>query len=162
MEHRAYRCSAFRGDHNAAFDGVRALHLVRGRDAEKPPVVVLVDSDTAGDEAVKVLKRKPLSGMLASDLVLQLGKAPHEVGGVSEIEDLIPWIWLRRLQNACLQELAMYRAGSAAKVKAGEIEAAEGTGVFDRLIAVLAAKDAKIEKLPFARAIVRICEERAD
>lgn len=138
------------------------VHLVRGRDAEKPPVVVLLDSDTAGDEAVKLLRRKPLSGMLASDLVLQLGKVPHEVDGVGEIEDLIPVDLAAAAANVCLQELAMYRAGSAAKVKVEEIEAAEGAGVFDRLNAVLAAKDSKVEKLPFARAVVRLCEERAD
>lgn len=51
------------------------VHLVRGRDAEKPPVVVLVDSDAAGNDAVKALKRRPLSSLLSSDLVLQLGAA---------------------------------------------------------------------------------------
>lgn len=66
------------------------VHLVRGRDAEKPPVVVLLDSDTAGDDAVKLLKKKPLSGLLTGDLDLQLGKVGQDVGGIAEIEDLPP------------------------------------------------------------------------
>ena len=130
------------------------VHLVRGRDAEKPPVVVLVDSDGAGDDAVKALKRKPLSGMLSSDLVLQLGKVAQDVETIAEIEDLIPVALAAAATNACLQELALYRAGSVATVTVGELEAAEGASAFDRLTAVLAGKDARVEKLPFARAVV--------
>lgn len=138
------------------------VHLVRGRDAEKPPVVVLLDSDAAGDDAVKALKRKPLSGMLSSDLVLQLGKVGQDVSGIAEIEDLVPSSLAAAAANICLQELAMYRRGSTATLTAGELEAEEQeVGLFKRIEALLAAKRARIEKLPFARAVVRLCEERS-
>lgn len=88
------------------------VHLVRGRDAEKPPVVVLLDSDTAGDDAVKLLKRKPLSGLLAGDLVLQLGKVGQDVADIAEIEDLLPPGLAAAAANLCVRELSMYRAAS--------------------------------------------------
>ncbi|MFD2054947.1 AAA family ATPase [Mesorhizobium calcicola] len=137
------------------------VHLVRGRDAEKPPVVVLVDSDSAGDDAVKALKRKPLSSLLSSDLVLQLGKIEQDVEGIAEIEDLVPASLAAAAANVCLQELAMYRAGKPTTISAGDLECgAQVGGLFKRLEAMLAEKDTRIEKLPFARAVVRLCEER--
>lgn len=139
------------------------VYLVRGRDAEKPPVVVLVDSDTAGDDAVKALKRRPLSSLLSLDLVLQLGKVEQDVGGIAEIEDLVPASIAAAAANICLQELAMYRTGEAATVCASDLECGgEQVGsLFKRLEAILAEKGARIEKLPFARAVVRLCEERS-
>ena len=138
------------------------VHLVRGRDAEKPPVVVLVDSDPAGDDAVKALKRKPLSSMLSPDLILQLGRVGQDVQDVAEIEDLIPAPLAAVATNICLQELALYRRGSVATLTTSELEAREqGTGLFKRIEVILLAKGARIEKLPFARAVVRLCEEGA-
>ncbi|MBM2715115.1 AAA family ATPase [Mesorhizobium caraganae] len=137
------------------------VHLVRGRDAEKPPVVVLVDSDSAGDDAVKALKRKPLSSLLSSDLVLQLGKVGQDVEGIAEIEDLVPASLAAAAANVCLQELALYRAGRTTAISAADLECgAQVGGLFKRLEAVLVEKDTRIEKLPFARAVVRLCEER--
>lgn len=136
------------------------VHLVRGRDAEKPPVIVLLDSDTAGDDAVKLLKRKPLSGLLANDLILQLGKVLQDIDNVSEIEDLLPPALAVAATNDCLKELAMYRAASAVTVAGGELDGRPaGIGMFDHIEAVLLNKSVRIEKLPFARAVVRLCEE---
>lgn len=136
------------------------VHLVRGRDAEKPPVVVLLDSDTAGDDAVKLLKKKPLSGLLTGDLVLQLGKVDQDVGNVAEIEDLLPPGLAAAAVNLCLKELAMYRAASAATVTGVELDGrAVGIGMFHHIETVLGGKKVRIEKLPFARAVVRLCEE---
>lgn len=139
------------------------VHLVRGRDAEKPPVVVLLDSDAAGDDAVKALKRKPLSGLLSPSLVLQLGNVKQDVEGTIEIEDLIPASLAAAAANVCIQELAKYRAGRVGSVSVADLENdAQAGGLFGRLEAILAKNDARIEKLPFARAVVRLCEERAD
>jgi predicted ATPase len=136
------------------------VHLVRGRDAEKPPVIVLLDSDPAGDDALKLLKRKPLSGLLAADLILQLGKVPQDVTGISEIEDLLPPGLAAAAGELCLRELALHRNGAGASISPVELEArAAGTGLFDRLEEVLGARNARIEKLPFARAIVKLCED---
>lgn len=136
------------------------VHLVRGRDAEKPPVVVLLDSDKAGDDAVRLLKRRPLSGLLTGELVIQLGKVGQDVGDIAEIEDLLPPALAAAAANLCLKELAMYRAASAVMVTVAELDGrAAGTGMFDHVEAVLGGKDVRIEKLPFARAVVRLCED---
>ncbi len=138
------------------------VHLVRGRDAEKPPVIVLLDSDTAGDDAMKLLKRKPLSGLLSGDLVLQLGRVDQDVGDIAEIEDLLPPALAAAAANLCLRELSMYRSASAATLTAAEFETRPaGISMFDHIEAVLDTKNARIEKLPFARAVIRLCEEPA-
>lgn len=73
------------------------VYLARGRDVEKPAVVVLVDSDAAGNNAVKELTRK-VNGrptLIKPDYIYQVGGLtgtvtttnPH---GVIETEDLIP------------------------------------------------------------------------
>lgn len=136
------------------------VHLVRGRDAEKPPVVVLLDSDSAGDDAVKLLKKKPLSGLLAGDFVLQLGKVSQDIGDIAEIEDLLPPGLAAAAVNLCLRELSMYRAGTDVTVTAAELGGrVAGTGMFDYVETVLTGKNSRIEKLPFARAVVGLCEE---
>lgn len=136
------------------------VHLVRGRDAEKPPVVVLLDSDTAGDDAVKLLKKRPLSGLLTADLILQLGKVPQDISNIAEIEDLLPSGLAAAAANLCLRELAMYRAASAVTVTEADFDGrATGVSIFDHIETVLGGKDVRIEKLPFARAVVRLCEQ---
>lgn len=137
------------------------VHLVRGRDAEKPPVIVLVDSDIAGNDAVKALKRKPLSSLLSPDLILQLGKVGQDIEGITEIEDLVPASLAAAAANICLQDLVMYRGGRAATVSAADLECCDQSdGIFKRLGVFLAEKDTRIEKLPFARAVAKLCEER--
>jgi predicted ATP-dependent endonuclease of OLD family len=137
------------------------VHLVRGRDAEKPPVVVLLDSDVAGDDAAKLLKRKPLSGLLAGDLILQLGRVDQDATNIMEIEDMLPPALAAAAANLCLRELSMYRAASAVTLTAAELDdRSTDIGMFDHIKAVLNGNNARIEKLPFARAVVRLCEDR--
>ena len=75
------------------------VYLARGRDVDKPPVVVLLDNDKAGNDAKADLAAGGAYGdqLLASDLVLQLGQGrlagltfdnPH---GLVGIEDVIPF-----------------------------------------------------------------------
>ncbi|MBP0014723.1 MAG: AAA family ATPase [Roseofilum sp. SID2] len=76
------------------------VYLARGRDVEQPAVIVLLDSDSSGDDAKKHLlgkrgqHRKPL---LKEEFILQLGdlrdKFVLEAENISmrlEIEDIIP------------------------------------------------------------------------
>ncbi|MCF6391184.1 AAA family ATPase [Mycobacterium sp. MBM] len=75
------------------------VYLARGRDVEKPPVIVLLDGDKAGNEARQQLQAGGAYGIPLIDdrLVLQLtdpelasidGDNP---AGVTAIEDLIPF-----------------------------------------------------------------------
>ena len=54
----------------------------------------------------------------------------------------------------------MYRAASSASVNSAELDGRPGgTGMFDLIVTVLGGKNVRVEKLPFARAVVRLCEE---
>jgi predicted ATPase len=74
------------------------VYLARGRDVEKPPVVVLLDNDEDGDQAQKDLAAGGAYGvkLLDADLVLQLsqgalvGLTTSNPLGISCIEDLVP------------------------------------------------------------------------
>jgi predicted ATPase len=77
------------------------VYLARGRDVVRPPCVALLDSDAAGDEAVKTLTRggPRWKQILPPEFVLQVGawaraaaealSVPNNVT-VTELEDLIP------------------------------------------------------------------------
>jgi predicted ATPase len=73
------------------------VFLATGRDVERPAIVVVLDSDTAGDSAKKVLlKGGPYQKrLLAPEFILQLGDLPKKSvrpssPGVTDIEDLVP------------------------------------------------------------------------
>jgi hypothetical protein len=76
------------------------VYLARGRDEIRPPSVALLNSDSAGDEAVKTLRRIPPRGnrALGPEFIRQIGSwvaSTKEVAAspgvkVVELEDLIP------------------------------------------------------------------------
>ncbi|MEU3290428.1 AAA family ATPase [Streptomyces longwoodensis] len=73
------------------------VYLARGRDVDKPAVIVLLDADRSGDDARKKLRRGPSGKPLIDDaFVLQLNQLPAQhltsprPQGVVAIEDLIP------------------------------------------------------------------------
>lgn len=74
------------------------VYLATGRDVDRPAVIVLLDSDTSGNEAVATLsKGGPYQkALLKKDLVLQIGVLneddlhPSRPDGFAEIEDIFP------------------------------------------------------------------------
>ncbi|MEW1926780.1 AAA family ATPase [Streptomyces sp. NPDC088360] len=73
------------------------VYLARGRDVDRPAVIVLLDGDRSGDDARKKLRRGPHGKpLIDDDLVLQLSQLPAQhvasprPQGVVAIEDLIP------------------------------------------------------------------------
>lgn len=85
------------------------VYLARGRDVEKPPVIVLLDNDKAGREAKQDLAQGGAYGdtLINPALVLQLGQRQlsgletHNPMGVCGIEDVIPF-------NIALAAVAVY------------------------------------------------------
>ncbi|GAA0946554.1 hypothetical protein GCM10009554_42540 [Kribbella koreensis] len=75
------------------------VYLARGRDVDKPPVVVLLDNDNAGNEAKDDLAAGGAYGdkLIDSDLVLQLARGPLDglttdnPLGIVGIEDIVPF-----------------------------------------------------------------------
>ena len=85
------------------------VYLARGRDVDKPPVIVLLDNDKAGDEARADLAAGGAYGdrLIDQSLVLQLARGPLDglssdnPLGVAGIEDLVPF-------NVALRAAAVY------------------------------------------------------
>ena len=75
------------------------VYLARGRDIEKPPIIVLLDGDKAGDDAREALQNGGAYGVPLIDdgLILQLSDpelnsvVSDNPEGVTVIEDLVPF-----------------------------------------------------------------------
>lgn len=136
------------------------VYLVRGRDAEKPPVVALLDSDPAGDEAARLLgKDKRLKRLIDARHVLQLGGLDLAGGAnVTELEDVVPVALAVAAARTCLEEIALFRTGPAPAITVADLAARPGPDrpMFDAINEVLGTRGSHIEKLAFARAVVDI------
>ncbi|MDB5538554.1 MAG: ATP-dependent endonuclease of the family-like protein [Devosia sp.] len=141
------------------------LYLIRGRDTEKPPVVVLLDSDDAGDDAAGRMrgKDKRMSRLLQKDYVLQLGDLglfgddkPSRV----EIEDLLPIGLAVAAANDCLSEIGRFRDEKVVTLTAAMVtkHLKMDVGLFSALNLAAGASGLHIEKIAFARAVVGLCK----
>lgn len=67
--------------------------LARGKGEVKPSVVVLLDSDKAGDDAVAELAEltRGKNPVVRDEFVLRLAEIPGVPADVETIEDLVPW-----------------------------------------------------------------------
>lgn len=150
----------------SASEVVYMLYLVRGRDAEKPPVVALLDSDDAGNAAAQQMKTdKKAKRLIPSDHVLQLGSLGLvENGAVKDLEDLVPVKLATAAMNGCIEEVTRFRDTESPTVTVQEITAKlkKTRSTFEALQQVAEDKGGKIEKLGFARALVDIVEQRPD
>lgn len=144
-------------------------YLARGRDVDRPAVVVLLDGDEAGNDAAKGLRKGGPKGKQVLDprYIAQIGKDELSTlpsdrhGGPRCIEDLIP----------------VELASQAAKLYAHEmgIELADGTLCADQVRSHLDGEsnvlqatqlafgtvggDIKLEKIGFARHVLHACSE---
>lgn len=144
-------------------------YLARGRDADKPAVLVLLDGDKDGDDAVKVLKqggprRKQL---LRPDYVVQL-KRDVIPGVVSErpeghfvMEDLVPVEVGLAAAKRYLAEMEMDEPSSFPSVKNVRDLLSRTLGVHGAIQKALAdaGSELRLEKLGFARHVVAIAED---
>ena len=140
------------------------LYLVRGRDSDIPPVLVLLDSDKSGNEAMTVLRTDPtMSRLVDPDFLMQVGDLGLDaVAGrsVAEPEDLIPPELAAAAAERYFEQVSRFREGGAVVLDATALAAAfdGGAGIFDALKGVAKASGAHIDKIGFARAVVEICE----
>lgn len=142
------------------------LYLVRGRDADKPPVIALLDSDSAGDKAARELKNRNdrrMRRLIDADLVLQLGElgifeGAHTPSTV-EIEDLVPPELAVAVANQCLYEIRRFRDETIVELTLEQFQSARThtEPVFDALNAALKDLDVHIEKVVFARVLIDLC-----
>ncbi len=147
------------------------VYLARGRDVVRPPCVALLDSDAAGDEAVKTLtkggpRRKQI---LPPEFVLQVGtlataaaeplSVPTNVT-VTELEDLIPLpVAVAAARNYAVKVAQASREQANTLVEgdiSAQLEKHPGS-VFDALKSAFMERlgpEFHIEKVGFAKEVV--------
>jgi predicted ATPase len=144
------------------------VYLARGRDIEQPAVIVLMDSDGAGNEARRRLKKGGAYGkqLLKDSLVLQVGEFAGQsgfdvAGGIPlvESEDIVPL----PLAVAASHRYAVEVCG-ASEALAGNITIAALTtemnsvagvfGAIESLFAKLGPDVLHITKMGFARNVI--------
>lgn len=145
------------------------LYLARGRDEIKPPCVVLLDGDPAGDEAVKKIRRGEANGkpLLDQRYVLRVpdldglgGLQAAEGVAVAELEDLLPPAVAAAAARAYAAKfLGLAADGVAvltADVVAAAVAAAPGS-LWDALDGAFADTfGATLDKVGFAREVVAL------
>jgi hypothetical protein len=146
------------------------VYLARGRDVEKPAIIVLLDSDTSGCDAKKDLLRggPKRQQLLDKQFILQIGdlasepdlKIPTEKKLI-EIEDLVPLGILAAAAKLYLGQVAGATAGELTPLNIAAIEA-EWVGektAFDALQAVLAKmppSGLRTDKVGLARSVLDV------
>ena len=147
------------------------VYLARGRDVVRPPCVVILDSDAAGNEATKTLSRGGArrKQLLSEEYVIQVGSwakgAAVQVDdgvAVKELEDLIPLSFAAAAARRYATKVVGLNAEDADALVADDIRAQIGTkrrSVFDavsRAFAERFGEDAHIEKVGFAKEVVAL------
>ncbi|OYO21873.1 hypothetical protein CGZ93_07965 [Enemella dayhoffiae] len=141
------------------------VYLARGRDIDKPAVIVLLDGDKAGEDAKRELQRGYRKKRLVADRhVLHLGDLPLDqlsidTDGVRDLEDLIPADVALVAIGKCAEEalgddaptvltaLKPFSVPTGQKLfAAAEQAAVDASGSLDRPLT--------LDKVAFARAVV--------
>ena len=144
------------------------VFLARGRDADQPAVVVLLDGDAEGSRARKALARGgPYNKrLIAPEFVFQIGTADvpdltsDRPGGPVEIEDLVPVDLAVAAGEAYLLELGAVVPNAPLVLASVREDLTERLGVFACIQKRFAevSTDVQIEKVGFARHVVAAAE----
>lgn len=146
--------------------------LARGRDVDRPAIVVLLDGDSKGDEARKALQRSgprrkqvvaPEFVMQLSDDVLEAVKTANPAGRQG-IEDLIPLSLVIRAAKAYCDEFVPDVDPTKMDLKAAKVFADQrGTlkGVEAAIKAQLGDEHFHLDKIGFARNVVAVLRTAA-
>lgn len=140
------------------------LYLIRGRDADKPPVIALLDSDAAGTAAANLMRKddKKMRRLIDKQYVVQLGEIAFmdlAAANVFELEDLIPPNLAVAAANTFLRELNHYSEGQQLQLTIEDVTAKLADHqIFGAVNAAAGVHGFHIEKLGFARAVIDICK----
>jgi len=139
-------------------------YLARGRDVEKPAVIVLLDGDQAGADARKAIRRggayrKPL---VDDDLIVLLSDDPFNFttarsGGVADLEDLVPVDVAVAAAHRYAQEFLVDQEGNL-NLKVADVDATNGVlqGVEAVLCNAVGDPDVNLDKVGFARHVLAV------
>lgn len=151
------------------------VYLARGRDVEKPPVIVLLDGDSAGDEARATIRKGGArrKALVSDELVLQLTdpamdtlKSDNPAGHIA-IEDLIPLdIALEAVDIYCKELVPDVDIPSLGLTSAHVFDRGTGKGLLAEIArAVVQAADKQtfhLDKVAFARSVLTVLKRRPD
>ena len=143
------------------------VYLARGRDVDKPAVVVLLDGDKSGSAAIKQLKRGGPYGkqLLRPEYILQINKDQlPDVGsdhpnGPLNIEDLVPIeVGVQAAKNY-LSDMGVEVNDDVLSVATVKQYLSNSQGVFQAVQQAAEAVNTNvhIEKLGFARNVIEVC-----
>ena len=151
------------------------VYLARGRDVDKPAVIVMVDSDAAGNEAKSSLsrggpRRKQLlnaSYILSIGELAATGTVDTALGGaLIETEDLIPLPICVDAAQRYLRDVCAEDGETVAAVTSGAISACSSpeSGVFKAIQECFRRINGNlhIEKIGFARAVIETLADRTE
>ena len=143
--------------------------LARGRDANKPAVIVLLDGDQEGDRAAKDLRRGGPRDkqIIRPEYILQLkpnvnGSLTSErPGGPLDIEDLVPVEVALDATKRYLAEMGKEIPRDLPSADTVRDSLSNSTGVFKTIQEALANTDCvlHLEKIAFARHAIAVCSE---
>ncbi|WP_329177292.1 AAA family ATPase [Streptomyces sp. NBC_01477] len=148
------------------------VYLARGRDIDRPAVIVLLDSDGAGNKARAALAHgrdgKPL---IAPTYVLQLAELPTDTlvlgrgAGADEIEDLIPLeIGVAAVKGYAADFLGPAQAAPLNSLTAQHVSFTENQGTHAALQQAAAAlvPGFHLDKVGFARSVMEVVNKQHD
>jgi energy-coupling factor transporter ATP-binding protein EcfA2 len=143
-------------------------YLARGRDADQPAVIVLLDGDKEGDAAVKTLKRGGPRNrqLIRPEYVTQLkhgavaGVDSDRPGGPFDIEDLVPVEVGLAAARRYLEEMEMEIPASFPDASTVRAKLSGSVGILDAVQKATSAAsiDMTLEKLGFARHVLTALE----
>lgn len=143
------------------------VYLARGRGPDRPAVVVLLDSDSEGDEADKQLQRRIITrGMFDAKYIVRIRSlrsqaSPALPGKLVETEDLIPLALCVEAARSYLRTFAGITdeaSLSLLTMKRVKDHAANAKSVFKAIEAAANSIDPEwhIEKTGFARSVIDV------
>jgi len=142
------------------------LYLIRGRDADKPPVITLLDSDGEGDQAARLMRKdhKGMRRLIDKSYIMQIGELGLRDDGEPmprELEDLLPPALALAAANVFFKEISAFRETAIGPINPDEFEKllAQGTSIFKSLDGAARLLGAHIDKIGFARAVLDVCHE---
>ena len=151
------------------------VYLARGRDVERPAVIVMLDSDEEGEKAKQaVLRGGPgKKQLLKRDFILQVGELSEDDSlkitmerKPIEVEDLIPLSVCREAAQKYLLSVCDATPDDVAKLTDESIKEnlQEGKSVFKAIEACFTKLGDKfhIEKIGFARCVIETVGELVD
>ncbi|MEV6348369.1 AAA family ATPase [Actinoplanes sp. NPDC051851] len=147
------------------------VYLARGRDVDRPAVIVLLDSDTSGNQAATALKKGPGGKpVIEAKFVLQLGDLPADEltstfpDGAVAIEDLIPLaIGIAAVKRYADEFLEPAEAAKLRSLSTKDVSFAGCSGTHDALEQAAAERleGFHLDKVGFARSVLEAvsCDE---